>query len=368
MTSLLKNYSAMPWQHYVVSFRTVLRPFFSVTYKNNGDADLKVLRNFEIKDCYGTSDDKFTAGNENILAGQTFVLDSIPISPFDTQATDTAKFEIKSYLVTTNSNDNKWNDTIRYYQVFRNYFAYDDGSSEAGYGLQGQGSENGMVAYGFTAYKPDTVKGISIYFNPAVNDTTLSYYFKLAVWADNKGQPGKILDIEANDDFTPKRARLNQFYNYALSSPVPVSGKFYVGWVQVTATLPDYFLNVGFDLNTNNQQNLFFNVAGVWQPSQMKGSLMMRPILGWFEPTILAVKTLTQSSFRVYPNPASDYITIDGVTGSSGMPASVSLYNITGKLVLSTTLRENTVNVSNLPDGLYILKVNSTVQKILIQH
>jgi hypothetical protein len=360
--SMLKSYQAMPWNQFSVAFRVVLKPFFSITYKNNDDVDLKVTRSFELKDLYAGTVDKSSAGEENVRAGQTFVLDSIPIDPFNTAFTDTAKFELKSYLSTTNPNDNKNNDTLRFNQIFRNYYAYDDGTSESGYGLQGQGTQDGMVAYGFTAYTPDTVKAISIYFNPTANDTSSSFIFKLRVWADNKGVPGKILYDEYNEDFTPKLVKNNQFYNYILAEGVPVSDKFYVGWVQTQES----YMNVGFDLNNNNQQNLFFNISGGWEHSQMKGSLMLRPIVHFVEKTVLAVKTISTTAFRVYPNPASDYITMDG--GSESEKAkSISIFSISGKTMLNKTTSDNTIDVRNLPNGLYILKINSTVQKILIQ-
>ena len=52
----------------------------------------------------------------------------------------------------TDEFDPKGNDTIHYNQVFNNYFAFDDGSSEGGYGINGQGSRNAMVAYRFKSF------------------------------------------------------------------------------------------------------------------------------------------------------------------------------------------------------------------------
>ena len=58
-------------------------------------------------------------------------------------------FRITSILK-TDEFDPKGNDTMVYYQIFKNYFAFDDGSAEAGYGINGLGSRNAMFAYRFS--------------------------------------------------------------------------------------------------------------------------------------------------------------------------------------------------------------------------
>ncbi len=68
--------------------------------------------------------------------------------PFDETNYDSAIFSIRSFLV-TDEDDYKWNDTITRYQVFNNYYAYDDGTAEAGYGLSGEGTAGAAVAYRF---------------------------------------------------------------------------------------------------------------------------------------------------------------------------------------------------------------------------
>jgi hypothetical protein len=55
---------------------------------------------------------------------------------------------------------------------FNNYFAYDDGSAEGGYGLD-YGSlpaGPGYAAIKFSSFKPDTLRGISIFFNRSITD------------------------------------------------------------------------------------------------------------------------------------------------------------------------------------------------------
>ena len=70
------------------------------------------------------------------------------------------------------------------------------------------------------------------------------------------------------------------------------------------------------------------------------------------------------NNIKIYPNPFTDYIMVD--TKAEGY---VSLYNIAGLQLLSRTIQEGTtqIDVSSLPNGIYILKIDSTVIKIVKQ-
>ena len=70
-----------------------------------------------------------------------------------------------------------------------------------------------------------------------------------------------------------------------------------------------------------------------------------------------------QKILLVYPNPVKDVLTIDG------MYSSVEIYDIYGKLVLSSDAKR-TINVSSLSNGVYFININTnniiTVKKITI--
>ena len=58
--------------------------------------------------------------------------------PLNTSRGDSAIIRITASL-RTDDIDPKVNDTVFYDQKFKDYYSYDDGSPEAGYGLRGQG-------------------------------------------------------------------------------------------------------------------------------------------------------------------------------------------------------------------------------------
>lgn len=82
---------------------------------------------------------------------------------------------------------------------------------------------------------------------------------------------------------------------------------------------------------------------------------------------VLSTDEFDKNSFRMYPNPASDSVFID----SKITIDTVEVYNTIGQLVLSTENVKNTIDVSSLNAGLYVLKVysgeKSVVKKLVVK-
>lgn len=82
--------------------------------------------------------------------------------------------------------------------------------------------------------------------------------------------------------------------------------------------------------------------------------------------TTLAVdEQLLSTAIKVYPNPVSENLQIDftDVTGE----AKLMLYSITGQLVKTEKLnaQNNTINVSHLQNGLYLVNLHFSDYKII---
>lgn len=76
-------------------------------------------------------------------------------------------------------------------------------------------------------------------------------------------------------------------------------------------------------------------------------------------------------SFTIYPNPASEFITIETSEFNSG--TSIQIMDLTGKIIKSESLQSNTqqLDVSHLSKGLYFIKIQNnkglyTVKKITV--
>ena len=69
-----------------------------------------------------------------------------------------------------------------------------------------------------------------------------------------------------------------------------------------------------------------------------------------------------EAKVAVYPNPATDFITVEGANGN------VALYNASGAMVQSVNAQGTvTIDVTGLSKGVYVLKTGNVTEKILIK-
>ena len=279
---------------------------------------------------------------------------------------DSTVFEIKSYLV-TDEDDYKPNDTVIRYQVFHDYYAYDDGSAEFGYGISGEGTSNAALAYQFRTFRKDTLRAVRMYFNRSLDNISQNY-FLLTVWDHDSelNQPGEL--IYSMQGHRPEYSdELNKFITYAFDTLLIVSDVYYVGWIQTTNDL----LNVGFDRNTNSKSKLFYNLGQEWFNTSFEGSLMIRPVLGKALSWPASASSYPEYNIRLYPNPASDYVRIELPSELENQSFTVGIYTLQGKLVYQDQCKKQMIAVNHLLPGLYLLRMdfkwmNPVIMKLLI--
>ncbi len=368
--SLLKNYTSIPWSHFPIAFQQEINPLLVIRVKNNGNQISNIIRNYEISETHTQGITKISGGAANLNPGEIVTFRDDLFYDFEASVEDSAIFKMKSVLVTDALDFSKSNDTAVSYQKFFNYYAYDDGSAENGYGLYGNNSQNGLVAYRFDSYKGDSLQAIQMYFNQTLNNAS-QQFFKLVVWDDNNGFPGNILYRAAG--YRPRYGdSLNQFINYDLDSAVYVKNTFYIGWQQVNTI----FLNIGMDNSSDHSSKLFYNLDGTWNKTTEKGTVMMRPVLG--KPLNISTSvdnTLTGSmdAVKVYPNPADDFITVDMAEPAGRNTYTYILFNLSGQVIRSGQQDQKQISVSDIPPGMYLLKIVKSnqqflIRKILISH
>ena len=369
--SLVSPYQSLPWEQYKTASFSISKPQIETFLHNNDDTTYSVARFFEIRNIFSNKIVfKGDGGKKPCPPGNFSTLDDIskPFGNFDYDK-DQSVYEVRSYINYTQNPkfDKFFNDTVTFLQVFKNYYAYDDGSPERGYGISGEGTENARVAMCFETFTPDSLTGIGFFFNPTYKDTTQSrnYLFNITVWDDNNGIPGNKIYEKLDAD----TIRYGNFPIYKLDSGILLqAGKFYVGWKQINPKS----LNMGFDLNNDNHKQLFYNLGTEWQNSGAIGSLMIRPVFNHTTNTLLNNKTVKSLKVHISPNPASESVYIEGL--NDDYPAIGTLYSMTGNIVLQQTLNyDNTIDVSNLATGLYILKITGrknqyAAVKLMIQH
>lgn len=356
--------TAMPWKQFQSAYEKVMRGDIDIYYKNtSADTVFVKNRSFYVKDLKGTNVTSFLYGGENIFPQKELNFKTYLEYPFFTDQTDSALFEVKG-VIDVEDYPIKINDTTRFIQEFSNYFAYDDGIPEDGYGLSGQGTSNGMVAYKFKSYYADSLSAVRIFFNGTIQDTSLSFPFKIMVWKATPNGPGS--PIYTSSTLFP--TNLGKYTEYKLDSSLIVNGEFFIGWSQ-----PDEnFRNVGLDLNNSATGKLYYNI-GAWKKSAFDNyALMIRPVFGSAGLTT-DIPVEEEDLIKIYPNPASENLNIE-FNLDKQEKITATLVNMTGKIVYQKILTERTINLSDLPTGVYFLILAENgkriihKEKIIVQH
>ena len=83
-----------------------------------------------------------------------------------------------------------------------------------------------------------------------------------------------------------------------------------------------------------------------------------------------SIQTIDNHSINIYPNPVMENLYVSN--NSNETFTTTEIYDILGKLISSKTNIENNINVSNLPNGFYILKLSndktSITKKFIVKH
>jgi hypothetical protein len=368
-SSLLKDYTAMPWRQYTPS-----ELITSVTnlIRNNDSVLRNVTYNYETKNVTTSTVLDLFNGTSNI---NPFTLNkiytdcdfnlgcissaAIATSTFPASLSGSTTLQIQHYFSSGLLGDvSPRNDTLTVVNEFSNYFAYDDGTAETAVGIN---RLNARLAQQFTLKVSDSLSAVDIYFNPLETNAEL-YAFYLNVWSDVGGKPGIIPIYTATKALSPEypRAGQNVFTRYYLEDPIFLqAGTYYIGFTQKT----DKLLNVGLDKNNNTQNRIYFNVISNWEISTIKGSLMMRPITGYVDdPTGMEKYANEVHETVVFPNPVSDKLQLKTTEDNT----SYVIMDVFGSAVLQGIYTPSSyIDVSMLSSGIYFISTPTSVNKFI---
>ncbi|MES2616644.1 MAG: T9SS type A sorting domain-containing protein [Bacteroidota bacterium] len=383
----LKWYSSMPYDHYKVdaAYNTLDKNI--VTIKNNNPVTVNRFLSYNIKD--ENNQVLFNVPTTTIgknIEGLSEINDSFGQANFNSLPGKKPTIKMSCTVIAGVNDDEEGdyksdysNNTIVKEVKFNNYYAYDDGSAEGGYGLDYATLPNGpgYAAIKFRSSKADTLRGISIFFNQSVTDVS-SKSFELMVWKTISEPPANNMDNDVllrrvEVPYPLYKDSINGFVDFIFDTAVVLSqGNFYIGWRQNI----NFILNVGYDNNYRyalekdfRNPNLFFNLNGYWDKvaASITGAVMMRPIVG--EKVIVknpaSVNTIQKTPLVVYPNPSNgkDVVSIK----CDNQITQIKAYDITGREVMSidgNALSEFTI--TGLANGVYTLVItdeNKSVYK-----
>lgn len=359
--SFLKSYQAMPYRQYKQNFVNEMRDSLRVRISNLNNTSTNGSYRYVVNSSggnhlqtYETATFSFQPYSQSGYVSQVAVARPPVNFVFPVTSDLQTSYNITHILRSQDGYSQGNNDTVRYRQVFADYYAYDDGTAEAGFGL----TNAGLMATRFKLNTPDTLTQARIFFNRTLNNANQKY-FHLQVWNDFGGKPGELiyqqlfLRVEYNDG-------LNWFYTYFLDDPVFIDNTrfpgltFYVGLEQTTSDL----LNIGFDRNNNSKENIFYFYGDDWFNTMFDGSLMIRPVMGTTGILGAPIVSAGQIPLYVYPNPVSDGVLNLRIKEEWQHNSYYQIISLTGTVLLegSTTTR---IDVSILPSGMYLLRLTN---------
>lgn len=381
----LQWFETMPYDHFKANPAYHTIPAHSMFLRNNNEIGVNVKFSAEVRNQYNQQVLSYplSASSRNILAFSDSS-ESFSGLSLDTFSGKFPSIRLK-YNIFPQSNDflpddyNSISSNNEYTKnfSFKNYFAYDDGTAEGGFGLD-YGSlpaGPGYAAMKFSIPKPDTLRGISIFFNRSVADVAFKSFY-LTVWK-SIGEPPSSSD---DNDVVLKKIELasviytdsiNGFTDIVFDTAIAVSGDFYIGWQQNI----NFILNVGYDANFKYNHTggrnpyLFYNLNGYWEnvSSTITGTPMMRPIVGAPLPKpVTSISSLERkkNAINIYPNPNSGTQLLN--ISSDVDIRHLDVLDMTGRAVLSQD-SENilSLDISSIPEGVYLIRTidsNNNIQ------
>ncbi len=358
--SMLINYESMPYPQYCDDPTNEIKDTLNILISNRTVNDRNCGYSYNVKNESGSFSKTYEGGNFTIKPFYTngyvtyppFAHPPLPFL-FPISQADSATF-LMQHFIKDNTSESTLGDTIAAYQKFYNYYAYDDGTPEAGYGLTPAGA---MLAYRFKLNKsPDTLRAVNIYFNRTLSGNN-QQFFNLCIWNDNAGQPGDTIYSDlVIVRFTDS---LNKFVTYHMTYPLRITGTFYIGMIQST----NDNLNIGYDKYNNHQNDILYNVAGKWLNSSYRGSLLMRPVVGKPIPVGIGDQAKVQQKLVIYPNPCTGtllHVRMPGISEQALQDHGFSfrILNLVGQL-LSQGNTNGSIDISGLPEGIYFLEMKS---------
>ena len=267
---------------------------------------------------------------------------------------DSVSYQISHYLYDSTANP-PLVDSMVYRMGMYNYYAYDDGIPELGYGVSNAG---GKFAVRFDIADYDTIQGVQLLFNHTLNDAN-DKYFDIVVWKDENGKPGEEI-YRMQNQHPLWQEQPYRFTYYKFNKTVTTANTFYVGIEQGSNSL----INIGLDTSIDNMEYNFVNTNGSWQQSSKHGSLMIRPVVGasYYIGVEENGPSTGSGTFELYPNPVNDVLHIKGNFESGQL----SIYDLTGRQVFQGEYQPE-VYVGDLNNGLYFVHIITAEGQVISQ-
>ena len=360
-SGLLRDYTFMPYRQFLANAGGARASAHHFTVHNHYTAAQSVQYGFTAREAVSNvplSNDN-QGGSVPAQGTQQFSFPAYTATAPMQGLYDRVVFENKYYITPATPGEPHVNDTIVQEQVFDNYLAYDDGTAEKSYFLNLYPTLPGKVAIEYQLNRPDTLRGVAVYFARQV-PLPFQKYFSAAVYRDIAVNGGTDELVYQQDLLEPGyRDTVNRFWIYKFDDPVPMpAGTFFISIIQPALSGSDS-LYYGLDVNRTGANYLYYNVLDTWQPSGVSGALMIRPLLG--QPVsgsgvAAADHRVPAVSWTIYPDPVSRAFHIAAPQYNGAVHYTLS--DMTGKVLLDGTAAPGMpIDAAQLAPGMYLVRM-----------
>jgi hypothetical protein len=369
--SFLKNYTAMPFDHFFPAIPTHAKTSLQFTATNQLQfLDSRVPKLTLVNHLKDTIVSIIPTGTD--LGTQKDTTYTFNISTYNFPALTLNKptyidqiYGLKDEQATDydppSPFDVMHNNFISRRTYLYDYYAYDDSEAEAAFGTNQAGSQ---LAMQFVSEATDMLTHISICFAHSKGPNQEGSQIYLKVWKDTLSN--SVVEQPINIHY---QNYLNGFYSYELSSPISLNAgqKYFIGYKQNLSSL----LTLGYDRNNDSRTKMFYNESNSWASIDSNladaGTMMIRPVFfkaGSNIPSGVLHPEADKSGLLLYPNPATN--TIDIIATDKLKDLNYTIYSLYGQVVANglLTSTEHTINVSYLSTGMYLVLCTDAEGKI----
>jgi hypothetical protein len=362
--SMLANYTSMPYKHFISlsaeEQKNQTNPYLAFSardFRPSRDIPLAPKITLRIRDnlqntLYVKDSSDIIA---NIITNINFKAPTLDPSKMDTPYVVKQEF---SFNIIDNKApiDLSFNNFKAVETYFYDYYAYDDGIPEDAFEAYQRNGEGILCANKFDILKEDSLTHIDFCFIKNFGPSVENSIITMAVWKD-----GTAIEEQLSQQITVKYSTIvNGFVRYAVTPSDKAklaAGTYYFGFKHFIAGS----LFVGYDRNNDNLDKIVTSSSTntTWtafntNANALTGTLMIRPV---FKGKPLLVTDIedqaaseTSNTFILYPNPSA------GELHFTGAPEYISIYDLTGKLIQTTHVKEtDLLDISALNNGLYVV-------------
>jgi hypothetical protein len=356
--TILEKYSSVPINHFLASDESIIQDTISAKmysldtlFIQDTDSSLYITHQEKgtVLASYGSSVFDFTDLKKGIPTEIKWPIDKKALKDNLDASLENQSTSIQTRVSLLTPDSVRVTDSTSSYTHFSDYYAYDDGTIEAGLGVRGVGE----FVQEFSFIKDDVINGFYVYF-PKYGLNLENTFITYKVYGDLKNVNGATSDqelIAQNGvvEYSTDSISLNKFVLIPLSEPINVVAgkKYYFGISQNTENKVLLGLDYSNDQSTNIYYRLFDNPWETFASSDGTGCVAIRPIAA--SQNIGLTNQETNKTLAIFPNPSHEKVYLEAKASK------ILVYNLAGKLEMEFE-DTDTFDVKKLEKGAYLVQ------------